>query len=130
MSGGVRVLWLGSQPCKDGPRALTAAGFLVEMRPWTTVAANETPDVVVVSLDDRVGPSVVLDIPLKPPAAKIIALTARQGDVIASLAAGAHDALRVPEACAELTTRVLVWSRQAAQERQQRASVAALVERT
>jgi diguanylate cyclase (GGDEF)-like protein len=46
-----------------------------------------------------------------------------------ALAAGAHDAIMLPATAGELAARVLVWTRIAAQDRQGRVAIAALVDR-
>jgi diguanylate cyclase (GGDEF)-like protein len=125
-----RVVWIGApRPCADGPRALSAAGFRVEMHAFVPWLAEPAPEVAILVLDDRLGPGLVGEVTARLPGTKVIAISERADDVAAALAAGAADALSPPTTGGELAARVLAWTRAQAQERQRRAAMAALIDR-
>ncbi len=134
-----RILWLGTRrPAADGSRFLAAAGFGIESHPTLSAALAEMtgmPDVVVVVHESGDAPGTTLPpiLAALPDGTKVVALVLHPADVVAALVAGAHDAVTAvigPAAGNEVYFRVLAWARTARAERQQRAALTAMIDRT
>jgi diguanylate cyclase (GGDEF)-like protein len=134
-----RILWLGTRrPAIDGSRFLAAAGFRIETYPALAAALAEMtgmPEVVVVAHEgsDTPGNSLPPILAALPEGTKVVALVPHPADVVAALVAGAHDAVLgapLPGAGDELYFRVLAWARAARSERQQRAALTAMIDRS